>query len=142
MSLFPFLDEQEVKSVGEKETVLCEYDYDFKSNKIKDTIVYGVDALKVWIYKALLTNRYRHTIYSWDYGQEIENLIGKNYNNDLIAAELKRLIEECLIINPYILGIYNFECIFKGNKLTCNFFVRTKLGEVNINDLSYIRRDT
>ena len=42
-------------------------------------IVYKNEAIKVWIYKAIKTNRYQHEIYSWDYGCEIESLIGKGF---------------------------------------------------------------
>lgn len=141
MSLFPFLDVEEVQEIKDKsQSIPCEFDYDFIHNKLKDNLVYGKDAIKVWIYKALLTKRYKYLIYTWDYGHEIEDLVGKNYNHDLISAEMKRFVEECLSINPYILSVDNFECKFEGKKLSCDFTVHTQFGEVIINELSDIRR--
>lgn len=142
MSLFPFIEAEEAQEIKEKQlSVPCEFDYDFIHNKLKDNLVYGKDAIKVWIYKALLTKRYKYMIYTWDYGHEIEDLVGKNYNQDLISSEMKRFVEECLSINPYILSIDNFSCKFDGSKLSCEFTVNTHFGEVRIDELSNIRRN-
>lgn len=142
MSLFPFIDQEDIQEVRRpQEGIPCEFDYDFIHNKLKDNLVYGVDAIKVWIYKALLTKRYKYMIYSWDYGHEIEDLIGKHYNDDFISSEMKRFVEECLSINSYIVSIDDFKCKFEGKKLSCDFTVHTTLGEVRIDELFNIRRN-
>ena len=57
------------------------YAYDFKANalKLKDGKTYlveGNEALQIWIYKALLTPRFRHVAYTKAYGSEIHTLLG------------------------------------------------------------------
>lgn len=140
MSLFPFITQDDVQSKTDTQ-MPCEFDYDFVNNELKENLVYGKEAIKVWIYKALLTKRYKHLIYSWDYGHEIDYLVGKNYNHEYIASEMRRFVEEALSINENILSIEDFECTFLGKKLHCTFSVKTKYGEVAINELSNIRRD-
>ena len=45
-----------------------------------------------------------------------------------VKSETKRMIEDALSINEDILGIENFECSFKNDKLTATFKLNTKYG--------------
>lgn len=93
------------------------------------SIVEGVDALMVWCWIALHTPRYRYYIYSDEYGQEFEDLIGKQYSEGYTNSELERMTEECLCVNPYIEGITDFECVKKDEKIMLSFKLITTLGE-------------
>ena len=93
-------------------------------------IVTGKEALKVWIYKALLTARYRYEIYTKDYGSEFESLIGQAYTPMLKEAEAPRYLRECLIINPYITDIKHIEVSFSDGTLTVSGLAETIYGEV------------
>ena len=53
MSLFPFLSEQ-VES--KNNAIYKEYEFDFTTGQLTGKILEGKVALKMWIYKALLTN--------------------------------------------------------------------------------------
>ena len=55
-------------------------------------IVYGNEGIKVWIYKAIKTNRYEFEIYTWDYGSEIESLLGKGFQIGFIKSETPYLL--------------------------------------------------
>lgn len=77
------------------------------------------------------TNRYY--IYSEDYGQEYEELIGKSYSKELTDSELERMTEECLTENPYITGIENFTCTKDEGKVTVSFRLITELGDGEVN---------
>ena len=56
-------------------------------------VVEGIQALKGWIYFALRIARYRYPIFSWKYGSELEELIGKTYDDeDYLLSETKRTI--------------------------------------------------
>ena len=133
MSLFPFVntDTQEVNISTTK--IPVEYEYDFLNNRLTGRKVEGIEAIRVWILKVLKSERYRHLIYSFDYGIELEKFIGKNYNEELIRSELARNIEEALKINPYIKDVDGFESAFSGTTITCKFTVITEFGEVEIN---------
>ena len=42
-------------------------------------LVEGIEAVKVWAWNALYTVRFRYLIYPWEYGDELETLIGQSY---------------------------------------------------------------
>lgn len=96
-------------------------------------IVEGKDAIKVWIYKSLKTNRFEHEIYSWDYGSELNELVGYQDTNNLIKTESERYIKEALLINPYILDVKINDVKINDSILNANVIVSTVYGEVDIN---------
>lgn len=135
MSLFPFLDREENDNeVISKKKIPVEYEINFETGKLTGKTVTGKEAIKVWIYKALMTERYKHIIYTWDYGIELKDLINKSFDRDFIESEVQRYIKEALLINDYIIEVNNFSMSFEGTLLTCNFTVVTDFGEVNISD--------
>ncbi|WP_411349288.1 DUF2634 domain-containing protein [Paenibacillus sp. WLX2291] len=52
-----------------------------------------------WCHKALLTPRYRHVIYSRDYGSELEELIGTGQGRAVLESEMTRMITEALLVD-------------------------------------------
>lgn len=132
-SIFPFIDQQPVEETTNQVDDLPtphEYAFDFATGDFilqdgKFIVVEGLEAVKIWIYKALITQRYRYLAYSWDYGSELENLVGSEYSNLAVQSEAKRYIEECLSINPYINGIKNLKVNFAGDTLTVEFTALT-----------------
>lgn len=91
--------------------VFTEYGYDFTTNQFlydedgSNTLVTEDEALKVWIYKALLTERYRYLAYDEDYGITIEPYQGTMPNSGYTADRIRQNIREGLEINPYIARI-------------------------------------
>lgn len=131
--IFPFIDNEEEDVQEETLYIPREYGIDFETGQLSGKIVEGYDALLVWAWIALHTPRYRYYIYSEDYGQEYETLIGKNYSEELTDSELERMTEECLTENPYITGIENFTCTKKEEKVTLSFSLITTLGDGEVN---------
>ena len=130
MSLFPFMSEQvEIKN----NDTYREYEFDFNTGHLTGKILEGKAALKMWIYKALLTKRYIYPIYSWDYGQDLEELIGQGYETDYIKSEVERRIQECLMINERIIRCHSFEVCLINDTLQISFTADTTFGEVAIN---------
>ena len=83
--------------------------------------------------RALLTRRYGLDAYSWDYGSELEDLIGDSSNTQQFAeSQVVTCIEECLLTNPYIEAVVNVNVEIDGSKLTADFTVETIYGEVEI----------
>lgn len=114
-----------------------EYAWDFEKNdfKLKDgkfQIVEGTEALKIWIWKALKTSKFVYPIYSDDYGQEFEGLVGKGISKSLAESEAKRLTLECLEENEHILSISNFKADKSNDILKITFTAITDCGEVII----------
>lgn len=95
--------------------------------------VTGAEAVKVWCWKALMTPRTRYEIYSWNFGSELESLIGQNYSEELKRAEAARYVREALEINPYITDISNISVSFANGKLLIEATIQTVYGEVDIN---------
>ncbi len=138
MSIFPFLGTEEFESKIVEMPVYKEVAWDFVRNKPlvqnkEFVFVEGNEAIKVWIFKSLKTNRFEYEIYSWDFGSEIENLIGSGYSKGFIESEANRFIKEALLINPYIISVHDVSTTFKGDLLTIYVNVGTIYGEVIVN---------
>lgn len=130
--MFPFdIDEENMEQ--KEEPIFKEYEIDFKTGQLTGRTVEGLEAIKVWVYLALLTPRYRFEQYSWNYGSEIEELIGLNIDEEYLKSEVQRRIEDCILINEHIQGIENLECSFFDDKLTASFRILTDYGEVEMN---------
>lgn len=105
-----------------------------KTYRIIDNSLSGyvdeLESLKQAIYKVLNTERYEYPIYSFDYGIELENLIGKDI--DYVKIEFKRRIEECLLSDLRIESIDNFDFKVTGDELYCTFEVTSIYGDFSI----------
>ena len=132
MSLFPFMEGQDESNEEEKKE-LREYGFDFEKQRLTGEIVYNEEALKVWIYHTLRTNRYMFSAYSWDYGQDVNELIGKVYEKGYIDSEIERRVKEAILINEDIKRVYDFDITFKDGQLAGNFKVESIYGEVVVN---------
>lgn len=110
------------RSLETLELLTCENKFYFVS---KD------EAIKIWVLKALnrQTSRYTHRAYSKDYGNEINQLFGRQLSESLLKSELKRYIEEALLVNPYITKISNLFFEKFGSKVNATFTVTTVYGE-------------
>lgn len=116
-----------------------EYAWDFENDCFiyddagKRIIVEGDEALKIWVYKALKTERYEYLAYSWQYGIELKPFIGKVMGVYERYSELKRVIIECLMVNPYIRSVDSVDFQTDGDCTHCDIALTTVYGEVNIN---------
>lgn len=90
----------------------------------------NIDALQQAIYKELSTEKYEHVIYDFDYGIELESLIGKD--PIYVKIELKRRIQECLLKDERIETVDNFTFSTSGDSLLCSFDVVSIYGEIEI----------
>lgn len=137
MSIFPVV-QPEAQNLPAQELPLCrEVAWDFVKGAPlfsagKPLEVTGAEAVKVWVWKALSTVRYRHEIYTWDYGCELENLIGKAFTSEVKQSEAVRYIREALMVNPYIRSVRQTSVDFKGTNLTVSCTVDTIYGEVDV----------
>ena len=138
MSYFPFISPPVELEASNEYPLYKEIAWDFEKNEpvIENgefKIVEKNEAIKVWVYLALMTNNKQYPIYSWDYGSEVKELIGKDYTKALVEAEAKRLIEECLLINPYILEVEVVNTSFIDTTLTCDIKITTIYGDMEVN---------
>ena len=87
-----------------------------------------LEALKQAIYKVLSTERYEYPIYSFNYGIELESLIGKD--PIYVQVELKRRIRECLLKDDRITEVDNFQFEVHGDEIKCTFEVHSIYGDI------------
>ena len=115
-----------------------EYAWDFDKDCFlydaqgKHVIVEGDEAIKIWIYKALSTERFRYLAYSWQYGIELRPFIGKVMGVQQRYSEIKRVIIECLMVNPYIKSIDSVEITHKGDSVSISIVISTIYGEESV----------
>lgn len=103
--------------------------YKFTPDKIQGFID-GFNALQQAIYKVLSTEKYEYPIYSFNYGIELDDLIGKD--PVYVQVELKRRIKECLLQDERIISVDNFQITRSGDELTCTFDVNSIYGTTTI----------
>jgi hypothetical protein len=89
----------------------------------------GLESMKQVIYKILNTERYQNIIYSWNYGIELQDLLGKSVA--YVCSELARRITEALVQDDRIEAVNNFEFdITEKRTVKVTFTVRTIFGDV------------
>lgn len=135
-------DEAELAELEEEIKQPKEYGVDFETGQLTGEIVEGKEAIKVWIWFALQTPRYRYYIYTWDYGSEFEDLIGQGYTEEYIEAEAQRMTEDCLLVNENIQSISEFAVSMKNDTLTVSFVANTIYGDIEFNNQAIARPAT
>lgn len=122
-----------VDSYKKEEKKYKDFYFDETTGKLSGQVVEGVEALKGWIYFALRISRYRYPIYSWNYGCELETIISNTYDDEYLESEVKRFIEEALLINPYILEVSDVSVNKENDKINVSCKVETKYGDLYVN---------
>jgi len=112
-----------------EETIETSRTYKITGNRIQG-YTDGLDALKQAIYKVLNTERYEYPIYSFNYGIELENLIGKD--PIYVQIELKRRIRECLLRDDRVTEVDNFKFEVNGDEIKCTFDIHSIFGNLTI----------
>ena len=124
----------------EEMPIFKEYAIDFKTGEyIKDEnndikVLEKNEALTVWIFKALKTERFRYSdVHSDEYGSELETNIGTIYQKSVKDALMINQIRDTLLVNPYILECYNFDISNENEYVPqITFNVKTVYGELEM----------
>lgn len=136
LEVFQGLEEEEQEEAALPE----EYEVDFNTMRLTSRKVSGKEALKIWCFFALKTERYRYRAFSWEYGAEFEDLIGTSWGRDFQESEIKRRITQALCVHPYITDVSDFEVSFEGKKLLVKCTVETDFGSFELNeDMTEVR---
>lgn len=85
-------------------------------------------AIQQAVIKALQTERFSHLIYSFDYGAELEPLVGKSAG--LLQSEIKRRIREALLQDDRISDVTDFAIDMSGDSAKVRFTVISSIGTV------------
>lgn len=121
---------QDVEVIEQKDQTSRTYKIDFSSGRVGGFID-ETDAMKQAIIKILQSERFLYPIYSWNYGIEMNAIVGKSYQ--VIASEIKRILREALLEDRRITDVYDvsYKQIDKRT-LSVEFTASTVFGEVSI----------
>ena len=100
-------------------------DHDWKT--ITGTID-QIQAVEQAVFLILTTERYQWLIFSWDYGVELQNLIGKD--PEYCIPEIERRIREALLQDDRITAVENFEFELNKRKVLTTFTVISIFGNI------------
>jgi len=130
MALIP----NSVATIGENVEIVSQPTYtyylDFAYNKIV-RFTDGKEAIKQAILMILQVERYAYLIYDWNYGVEIEDLIGKDPL--FVLAEIERRITEALLQDDRIISLSDFVVNqINDNDFVISFTANTTEGDVDI----------
>jgi phage baseplate assembly protein W len=110
------------------------YTLNFETGEIKG-MVDGLDAIKQFCIKTINTARFRHVIYSFNYGCEIEELIGMDLSEDFLKAEISRMVTEALEYDDRIDSVEDFEITNEHDNIYINFTVNTMYGDFTLSEV-------
>ncbi len=106
------------------------YHIDFDSGRAAGYID-GIEAVKQAIVLILNTDRFRHLIFSWNYGSELKTVIGME--TAIAESEARRIITEALMQDDRITAVDGFSFIRSGrNTVTAEFTVTTIYGGLEL----------
>ena len=117
-----------------------EWAWDFENDRFlrnsngEMILLEGNEALKVWIYHTMKAERWAYLAYSDSYGVEMQQFIGHVLTVGERRSELRRVIKEALMVNPYIRSVdrIDFEEGERGRVLNINVELTTIYGTVTI----------
>lgn len=132
-----FIDSQTLESTEQALPLFKEMAIDFETGEpaIKDNEIVtleGVEALKVWVWKILKTERNKYTVYSDSYGNDLKENIGQIYDETVRRAVIQNEIINSLMVNPYITNVNNFQVELDTEKRYpfFNFSISTIYGKI------------
>lgn len=95
-----------------------------------DGFIDDLKAMEQAVFCILNTERYEYLIYSWDYGSELQDVIGMD--TDIVLSEIERRITEALLADSRILSVDDFDFETNKKEVLCTFSVSTIYGDLEI----------
>jgi phage baseplate assembly protein W len=95
-------------------------------NKRIIQMIDGLEAVKQAVFVILETERFQHLIYSFDFGSELQGLIGKSPL--FVQSEIRRLIKEALLQDDRITDVQNITLQTQGDSVLVEFTVISVFG--------------
>lgn len=123
------LNDKDILQINESTEPSNTFFIDFEKGRISGFID-EKEAVKQAIMLILNTERYKFLIYSWNYGAELEALVGTH--PDIVEDEAERLISEALLQDDRITAVYDFEFSRSRDTLLVNFKVDSIYGDIDI----------
>lgn len=110
------------------------YALDFDTGEVGNTVD-GLEAVKQAVRKIIYTSRYKFLINSFNYGCEIQDLIGQDLTNAFLQSELERVITEAVEYDDRIDKAYDFDISISNDNIYISFTVDTIQGKLVISEV-------
>lgn len=95
-------------------------------------IVTGAEAVASWAIAALYSRRRTSPANSRTYGSEFHSLLGSAFTEDVKTAIVPGILQDALLVCPYISDVKNISTSFSAGKLSCEASLQTIYGEVTV----------
>ena len=89
----------------------------------------GLEAMKQAIFLILQTERFQYAIYSWNYGIELDALLGQSMT-PYLQAKVAKAIEDALLADDRVLSVENFSFSKTKRDIHATFTVSTTEGDI------------
>ena len=100
-----------------------------EEERVMGTVTDPLEAVRQAAYKILNTERYKHIIYSWNYGVELQDLFGKPI--PYVLPEIPRRIREALMQDDRITDVTDFDLSYtKTGDVLAKFTIHTIYGDM------------
>ncbi|OBR62389.1 hypothetical protein A7K91_01865 [Paenibacillus oryzae] len=86
----------------------------------------GLHAIKQAVFKILQSQRFRHVIYSGNYGNELAELVGRQPS--FVQLEAQRMLEEALLQDDRIIAVEGVKVSQRGDQAVVTFTVHSDYG--------------
>ena len=104
------------------------YRMHIEEERVRGILTGDIEAVRQAVYKILNTERYKHVIYSWNYGVELQDLFGKPM--PYVLPEIPRRIREALLQDDRITDVTDFDLSYtKDGDVLAKFTVHTLYGD-------------
>lgn len=115
-------EEQQAKNTRDL-PIFKELAIDFNTGEVLEKdgeiiVLEGKEAINIWIWKALKTERNRFKAYSNNFGSDIHKEIGYVYDRTIKEQLIINEIIDTLLVNPYIRNVYDFDISYSVDTLT------------------------
>lgn len=123
--LLKILEEEQQAESTKDLPLFKEMAIDFKTGEVitkngEIVILEGKEALNIWVWKALKTERNRFKAYSSNFGSDIYKEIGYVYDRTIKEQLMINEIIDTLLVNPYITNVYDFDMLYSDETLSLN----------------------
>lgn len=106
------------------------YQLDLENKRLGRRIAENAEAMNQAIFILLSVERFDYKIHSYDYGVELEELIGKR--RGYVEADIRRRLNEALMQDDRITGTTEFRFSTDRESVTVEFTVQTIFGNIPI----------
>lgn len=130
-------DTENIETTNYGKSLLFDFtigDFVVKDGEIQT--VEGIEELKQWVKKILITEKNKYKIYEKvgdednEYGVSFYEILYSNYP-PFINAEIQREVTEVLLKNSEIINVYDFNFIRDKRALTVSFTVESIYGTIS-----------